>query len=260
VQKANTTDPQKNLGAQVASYGPRIRRWREAWIWPIPGFILSFVLLITGLDWYYYGYTQYGPVAANSWSQNWLIYGILIGGLTLGLTAWQMHRSRIQVNLYRYGIDVKLPGRSNLSLRWEDISGIASATTQEQIFKHTYHTSHQITLLPTHGKPFSLDDRVDNLTELTTRLKANLYPRLLPGLKVRYQTGNLLSFGPISIQSNYISIRGKRIPWERIGRITVLEGHLVVNSQNSNPNHSQNYHVPVYQIPNLELLLQVLER
>ena len=260
MQTAISTDIQKNLGQSVASYGPRRRRWREAWVWPLPGFILAFILVITGLDWYYYGYTQYGPIAAQSWSQDWLLWGILIGLVTLFVTAWQVFHARVRVNLFRYGIEVHLPRQASQALRWEDITGIASATIQDSIWGRTLRTRHRLTIYLTKGKPITLDDRVDNLLELTTRLKANLYPRLLPGFRTRFQAGQPLTFGPVSIQSNSILIRKRQIPWEHVYRITVLAGHLVVETRTQESDHSKSLRVPVIQIPNLELLLQVLQR
>ena len=187
MQPATSTETPINLGPSVASYGPRKRRWREAWIWPLPGFLLACVLIATGLDWYYYGYTQYGSVAAQSWSQDWLFWGLFIGAVTLVILIWQIFRDRVKVDLYRYGIEVHLPRRALLSLRWEDISGIASATIKDSLGGHTLRTRHRLLIYHTKGKPITLDDRVRNLLELTTRLKANLYPRLLPGFRSRFQ-------------------------------------------------------------------------
>jgi hypothetical protein len=260
VQTAISPDIQKILGPSVASYGPRRRRWREAWVWPLPGFILACILIITGLDWYYYGYTQYGPIAAQSWSQDWLFWGILIGLLTIFVTAWQVFRTRVRVNLYRYGIEVHLPRQASQALRWEDITGIASATIQDSVWGRIFRTRHRLTIYLTQGKPIFLDDRVYNLLELTTRLKANLYPRLLPGFRARFKADQQLNFGPLSIQSHSITIRERQIPWEYVYRITVLAGHLVVETRSQESDHPKSTRLPVIQIPNLELLLQVLQQ
>jgi hypothetical protein len=260
VQTAPSPNTQKILGSSVASYGPRKRRWREACIWPLPGFILALVFIITGLDWYYYGYTQYGPIAAQSWSQNWLAWGILFGVLTLFLSTWQVYRAQVRVNLYQYGIEIKLPLRPTRSLRWEEITGITSVTIQNSIWGRTFRICHQSTLFFTQDKPITLDDRVDKLLELTTRLKANLYPRLLPDLRIRFQSGQVLTFGTISIQLNFIAIHKKQIPWEHINRITILSGYLTVEIRTQVSPDLKNVRIPVIQIPNLELLLQVLQR
>jgi hypothetical protein len=260
VLTATLAEIQNKLGTPVASYGPRKRRWREAWIWPLPGFILSGLLVITGLDWYYYGYTQYGPIAAQSWSQDWLFWGILAGVITLFITIWQVIRSRVRVHLYRYGIVVYLPLQGSRSLRWEDITGISSVTIQDSVFGHIFHTRHQVFIYTTQWKPFTLDDRVGNLLELITRLKANLYPRLLPGLRARFQQGQQITFGPLSIQANSLYIRGKQIPWENVSYITVNTGHLLVETIDQGSERCKKLRISVHQIPNLELVLQVLQR
>ena len=260
MQTTTTTNNNNTLGRQVASYGPRRRRWREAWVWPIPGYILSIILLITGFDWYHYGYTQYGPVAATFWSQNWLIWGFLIGILTLASTIVLILRSRVRVDIYRYGVEIKLPVRLTHQLRWDKITGISSSTTHEQFLKHTYRSTHRIVITRSNGNPLILDDRISNLVELATRLKANLYPRLLPGLRVQYQNGHPINFGPIEIQKEYLSFKNTKIPWARIRRITVLSGHLVIETFQSKPKQWKSMRVSIQQIPNLELLFQVLDR
>jgi hypothetical protein len=260
VQTAISPDIPKNLGPSVASYGPRRRRWREAWVWPFPGFILACILIITGLDWYYYGYTQYGPIAAQAWSQDWLFWGILIGSVTLIVTAWQVFQTRVRVYLFRYGIEVHLPRQAPQTLRWEDITGIASATIQDCIWGRAFRTRHRLTIHLTQGKPLTFDDRVDNLLELTTRLKANLYPRLLPGFRIRFQAGQQLAFGPVSIQASSIMIRERQHSWEYVNRITILAGNLVIETRIHESGNLKSFRLPVIQIPNLELLFQVLQR
>ncbi len=253
------TDSPPTLGPLVASYGPWKRRWREAWLWPIPGFILAAILVISGLDWYYYGYSQYGPTAAQSWSQDWLFWGISLGILTLILAAWQAYRARVRVNLYRAGVDINLPGSTHRSLRWEEITGVSNITTQDSIRGHILRTKHQVKIFPVQGRPITLDDRFDNLLELTTRLKANLYPRILPGLRARFKAGQALSFGPITIQANVLSIRGRQLQWASINHITVLSGRLVIAINDQDVTHPKKISLPIQQIPNLELFLQVLQ-
>ncbi len=255
-----SSDTSKIIGQSVAGYGPRKRHFREAWLWPLPGFILAVILIITGLDWFYYGYTKYGPVAASSWSQNWLVAGILICGITLIITSWQFYRSRVSINLYQYGISIKLPGRSIRNHRWEDISGIASATIQEKILGQIIRTRHRCTLFFTQGTSISFDDRVHKITELITRLKANIYPRLLPKLRLQYISGQQLVFGPIGIHINYIDIKEKQIPWDQINRITVNSGHLCIEISNQPAGHTTLHRISIEKIPNLELLFQILLR
>ncbi len=248
------------LGAPVANYGPRRRRWREAWIWPLPGFILSGLLIISGLDWYYYGFTQYGPIAAQAWSQDWLFWGIFSGAITLLITVWQAVRSRLNVILYRYGIEVHLVLKASSSYRWEEITGISSITIQDSLFGKILRTRHLVTIFLVQGDPIRLDDRIGNLLELVTRLKANLYPRLLPGLRSRFQQGQQLAFGPLSIQSHAIYIRGQQIPWDNVSFITVNSGHLLVETLEQGSEQPKKIRISIQQIPNLELLLQVLQR
>jgi len=260
VQTMISSETSKIIGQAVAGYGPRKRQLREAWLWPIPGFILAVILIITGLDWFYYGYTKYGPVAASLWSQDWLAAGIIVCAITLCLTVWQFYRSRVKISLYQYGIGIKLPGRSLRNYRWEEISGIASATIQEKLWGHIIRTRHRCTLYFSQDSPIILDDRVHKISELATRLKANIYPRLLPRLRLQYISGGQLSFGPIGIQLNYLVMKEKQIPWEQIERITVNSGHFCVEKRTQVSDHTLTHRISIDKIPNLELLFQILQR
>jgi hypothetical protein len=180
--------------------------------------------------------------------------------ISLLITTWQVLRSRVHVNLFRYGIDVHQPLQASHHLRWEDITGISFATIQDSLWGRTLRTRHRLTIFLMEGKPIKLDHRVDKLLELTTRLKANLYPRLLPGLRARFQSGHQLTFGPISMQSNAIMIRDRKIPWDHVSHITVSDGKLIVETHIQGSDHLYSTRIPIIKIPNLELLLQVLQR
>jgi hypothetical protein len=259
VQTSHSSKFLTNLGPVIACYGPRRRRWREAWIWPLPGFILACALIISGLDWYYYGYTQYGPIAAQSWSQNWLFWGMFVCAITLLITAWQIFRTRTRVILFRYGVQIHTPFRKPYSLHWENITGVASATIQDSLWGRILRIHHRLTMFTTLGKPITLDDRIDNLLELITRIKANLYPRLLPGLRAQYKAGQKLIFGPLSIHKYAITVRDKQIPWEAVNHITMSAGLLVVETRNQEAGKVKITRIPVMYIPNLELLLQIIQ-
>lgn len=250
----------KFLGAPIAVYSPRKRYWFEILTWPLPGFILAIVLIIIGLDWYYYGYTGFGPIAAQIWSWDWLLWGMVIGGFTLVITAWQVYRSRINVYLYRDGITVQFPLQKTQALLWNEINAISSASVHEKLWGHSLRIHHKLKIFTTQGKSYTFDDRIHNLPELTTRLKANLYPRKLSNLRSRFKDGHKLVFGPITIDTFSMKINQKNIPWNQVKKMTVNNGHLIIMMKQSGITKPKHLSMPVYQIPNLELLMQVLQQ
>lgn len=260
VQPATSIRNQKILGAPIATYSPRKRQWYELLIWPLPGFIIAIVLIIAGLDWYYYGYTGFGPIAAKLWSWDWLLWGMVIGGFTLMVSAWQVYRSRIKVCLYRYGITIQLPLHKTRTLRWDEINGISSASIHEILLGHSLCIHHQLKILTNQGKSYTFDDRISHLLELTTRLKANLYPRILPKLRIRFKDGHPLIFGPVTIDLHSVKINQKNILWDQVCQMTVINGHLIIMVQHPGVKKPKHHSIPVYQIPNLELLMQLLQQ
>jgi hypothetical protein len=103
--------------------------------------------------------------------------------------------------------------------------------------------------------------RIENLPELITRLKAHLYPRLYPALQAGFLAGRAVAFGPVSVQAQGLRMRPHNqaiTPWSEIRRVTVRSGELMVELKHLQKGNSL-ARIPVAKIPNLELLLKLIE-
>jgi hypothetical protein len=253
------------------------------------GFALVLVPLVWGINRYYYGYTKYGPAAASSWSQPWMITSALILFFAALLWIRLLQRSRFSVLVYQDGLRIgpapRAPkparrGRPPVSrvffpahasiLPWEAIAGVVL----DQVEGAKGHSPlRTLTLYQKRGKPIRIAEarsawdglaffgppRVQNLSELTTRIKARLYPSLLPRLRNAFLNGQCLRFGPIGVEKSYLHLPARSpIRWIAVRRMTICSGKLVVELGNAGKTGSV-ARIPVFRIPNLELLLTLID-
>ena len=112
-------------------------------------------------------------------------------------------------------------------------------------------------IFPNQGREIRLDNRLQNLAELISRVKASLYPRLFPELKTSFQAGKWLYFGPLAMQTKSLRFRQVELTWEQVENIQVKNGYLAV-SWKEGPESARNVRIPIAKIPNLELFLQII--
>jgi hypothetical protein len=195
---------------------------------------------------------QYGPVAARGESLPWYLLAMAAWLVFAALTIYRLWISRRFVAVHQHGIILNI-GR-NRTLPWGHITGIAVGYTQEYILSRPLAKRFHAWVVPGVGKTIPLDERLDNLPELVTRLKAHLYPRLLTAFQSDFQAGKWVHFGLIAIQRQSLRIQDQTIPWADVRNLTIHEGELVIELVNDRPQR-----FPVWRIPNVELLLQLIQ-
>ena len=239
----------------------------------LPGFLGVLAPLAYGTFLLNYAYAKHGPVAAASWSRPWfqlatlalVIFGILV--------TYRLLLARRFVSVYKMGVRLRLNPLHTRQLRWDQITGISNTILQDHFFGIRLRTRQRAILYPNAGGPLTLGEDLENLPELVSRLKAGLYPRLLSGLTSDFESGKWLYFGPIAINKQGMRLRRNRsrnqqpqsersadkkgtfLTWDRIEHLTVHSGELVVELRDQSPNR-----IPVSRIPNLELLLQIIQQ
>jgi hypothetical protein len=165
-----------------------------------------------------------------------------------------------------------MSGLRRYQLDWEQITGIATAVIQEQFLNIPLRLYHLAILYQTSGAPVIFMETVQDVPEMIEKLKEKYYPYLRPRLELQSAGGQPLWFGPLMIQSDalyvprrvanndyYVTlpdqINSRPIPWKDINYLAVQCGLLVVKSSNYGTKH-----IPVSQIPNLEILLDIIEQ
>jgi Family of unknown function (DUF6585) len=245
------------MGPQVAFYRSRSLGWRDAFIVLIPG--LLGVLAPNGYAIWLYGRTlqQHGPAAAEQWSQPWfwLAWGAL--AVFILLCILRLLDLRRFAAVHTRGVLLR-PGILRIySLQWKQISGVALSATQTVFFHKRGRARLRAVIFPNQGRQIRLDERLQNLAELISRVKASLYPRLLPDLKASFQAGKWLYFGPVALQAKALRLQHAELTWEQVEDLQVENGYLAV-SWRKGPGTARTVRIPISKIPNLELLLQII--
>lgn len=243
----------KPLGPIIAVYRQRPLRWFDLLTWGVLGTFAVLFPLAYGNYRAYYGYTHFGPVAATFWSRPWYLLAILALISFIILSIIRLRASRRYIAVHRNGLRLVLETRK--TLRWSEIAGIASSITQYQFLGIHLYNRYNAMLYPNIGKPIRLDNALQNHPEFLTYIKAKLYPRLVPLLEKNFSKGQWLHFGTISIQRKMIQLGDQQYQWSQVEQITINSGYLLINFDNQS-----RHRIPVYKIPNVEILLQLIQQ
>ncbi len=259
-----------DIGSQIATY-----RYQRGFFFSLvlPGLLGVLAPLGYGFWLLNYAYTKHGPVAAVFRSRFWFQLAILALLVFLVLAVYRLIQARQTISIHKMGVLVQLRPFYSQKILWTEINGISNSVQEYHFLGIRLRTRQNATLIPSSGKPFILGENLEKLPELVSRLKASLYPRLLPSLKADFGAGKWLYFGPIAIsqqgmrfyknhqralanRSYRSDFKNRNIfIWARIKRLTVHSGDLVVELRDQSPKR-----IPVSRIPNLELLLQIIQQ
>lgn len=242
------------LGPVLQIYRDRPLRWLDFFVTFIPASLAVLAPFLYGLKRDIYARMYYGPVAAKSWSWPWYALATVALIPLLLLAFRRVRQAHRWVALHRNGLKIQWVGGKSQTLFWNQILGL-SCTISEAIFiGRISRTRHSLTLFPANGKPINISDHIKGLSDLNERIKAKIYPHLLPKMRTAFKHGDTLHFGPIQIHEKAIYVREQEIPWNQVARLNVDSGKLVIETQEKFP-----IRIPAGKIPNVELLIQVLQ-
>jgi Family of unknown function (DUF6585) len=245
------------LGPLVALYRSRPLGWRDAFTVLAPGLLGVLAPYSYALWLYERTLQQHGPAAAQQWSQVWFWLAWMALAVFILLCILRLSDLRRFVAVHRRGIRLRPGFLHTYSLQWKQISGVALSVTQDVFLRSRGRARLRAVIYPNQGKQIRLDERLQNLPELISRLKASLYPRLLPEMKTSFQAGKWLYFGPLAVQSNALRLHNGNITWGQVENLQVKAGYLAI-SWKEGQGPARSMRVPVSKIPNFELLLQII--
>lgn len=268
-------EPEPDLGPLLDTYRGRPLGRGDLLSLVLPGALVVLAPLAWGVWRYQSAYSTYGPAAAEAWSQDWFWLSGLLLVAFLAVLLRRVLLARRFVAVHKAGLRLNLPAGRLLpfahpySLRWEQIAGIATETVQERFLGLDLGLTQRAVLYPSLGRPRRLDGSLQRQPELVSRLKAGLYPRLLPGLSERLKAGQWLWFGPLDIQGQALRLppawpaARPEVPWSQVRQIGVQAGYLTIEWNDppvQNRSRNRPLRIAVSQIPNLEILLQLVRQ
>jgi hypothetical protein len=205
-----------------------------------------------GLWQVYLGYVQFGPAAMAAWGQPWFAAAALAALPLFVLTVRAVILARREVVVAEQGL--LLHGVAKKPLAWKNLHGIAVDEVRYHLLTLTLRTRRRVRLYPTTGSPLTLDDRFRDLAGLAETIKARLYPLLLPELRKQLQANQWVYFGPVRFTRTELHVGTHTFPWEQVTSLRVHAGVLSIERPARSP-----LRLPVAKIPNVELLLQLVE-
>lgn len=249
----------KTLGALVRIFRHRQLGWVEAFTLILPGGLAVLLPLFYGYGRARYGAERFGVVAAEHWSRPWYILASIAFVAFLLVAIIRIRDSRKYIAVHAGGLRLNLAKKQ--SLFWEQIAGVATETVRDDFLGLNSRPRIRGIIYPNTGKPIRLTSAIQDLPELLTILKAKLYPRLYPDLQANMKSGQWIHFGPLAIQRKGIKFRNQfaskqehAIPWSQVTHVDVNSGFLVVELSDQ-----PRLKLPVSQIPNIELLIQLIQ-
>ncbi len=243
-----------DLGSLVSLHqGPPVDRsyWMTA---VIPG--LGIILGTLGYGFWraYYGYTQFGPVAAQVWSRPWFLAAALAAALLLLSFSIRQRAARKFVVVYKNGVRLQLQANHARHFHWSQISGISIGTVRGHFLGLTTKIRYRLVIHPNVGRPVRIEGSLQNFAGLIDKIKEQFYPRRFSELQRPLRAGEWVYFGPLAVNQLALRVQEQLIAWEKIKRIAVDAGVLTVELKARKP-----MRVPTAQIQNLELLLKLIE-
>jgi hypothetical protein len=278
--KPAPTDPQ--TGSQIARYRARPIRGAEFLRLAILGAAAVLGPLFFGLYLYSNSVPRYGVVAAERWSRPWLALSLAGMGVFLLLCVIRLAASRRAVEVYQKGLRIKL-GRT-VFIPWNQLAGVSTEINALQAVPGRERLQRRAVLHPSTGQPIRLGQEFENLPELLSHIKAHLYPRLLPALREEFHSGRWVHFGELAISSQGLRVRPEGrsgsdhrrrldMTWPQVESVQVQNGRLILeycqageqtgaqpNHTPANPSVRRQRRLEAGQIPNIELLLQLIQQ
>lgn len=162
--------------------------------------------------------------------------------------------SRVSVIVrYRDGLAFRVGDKDIHAWRWEEVAVIQTNNARHPV-KDNAWTSHEYTLTKQNGEKLVLDDELKGVWDAAEYIKTAVFNLMRPPLKQRYETGEALTFGPVTVhKQNGLQLDGKSYAWETIEDVKVEHGQFKVTLRNH-----QKHQAHTSAIPNIELLCQII--
>jgi hypothetical protein len=188
----------------------------------------------------------------DAWGQRWFIAAAWAAVPLVFLTARAVWFAQREVLVTPAGIVVY--GIGEKTFAWKNIEGIAVEDNRYHLLGITLRTRNRVRLYPTTGTPIRFDDRYKDLPGLTETIKRNLCPVILPTYRALLHEGQWIYFGLLRFNPTTLDTGKRTIPWEEIESLRVHNGVLNIAQRDGRA-----VKIPTAKIPNVELLLQLVE-
>jgi hypothetical protein len=243
------------LGAVKSEHPAKGSKWTAVTVGVLGG-VATPVLLLVALFLGYNAYSRHGLLRVDNAVVLPLIaaaVAFIIGALAL-FNAWRFWP--LAAVLYEDGL--ALNRREGLQVvRWTQISTVKQAVT-----KHYYNgvytgTTHLYTLETTDHVKLQLNDRLTRVEDLGKAVQHGVSNALFPQYVQALQSGQRLTFGPLSLDAQKLYSGSKELAWSEIKAISINKGIISVKKEKGWFSWAS---VTVPQIPNFFIFVEIVSR
>lgn len=201
-------------------------------------------------------YTNYGPAVVWRWSLPWFSAALGLSPLfLLGLISlWRTRRKRVLV--YPSGL-VYQRGKRTLNLPWQEIAAVRTEGPWFGLRIFGVGRPLALVLETSTGQRIRLTQEFSDFKSLVAAVKQRVYPRMLKALTQRFNQGEQVPFGPLTLGPEGVSVRGRTIPWAELARAELDGGELTLHPVQGS-NHKR-VKLSTAQVPNVDLCLQMIQ-
>ncbi len=219
----------ERLGALQATYSATAYWLSSILQWLLATLILLIVLLLI----------------VPAWSTRWLVFGAFASVLAVAGATQAPRLARtlgLRIALFEHGLVQAQHGQAE-AIRWDQV-----ATT-------LHHAS---ILCRADGSRLALKDIGRDSRMIRQRVRRETNRLLLPRAIARYNAGEPLIFGDLSVSPRGMTHGADTLPWTRLSSIRLdPKGYLTI--QQAGLPHAWWYYCDADEVPNLFLLLVLLE-
>jgi hypothetical protein len=185
--------------------------------------------------------------------------------LTATLVFWLILVLRYRQTSYfleitQQGLHYHLPGSRSKFLKWEEIEAITIDVVETRFLWLHLRERWRASVYNRQGQVIVINSRIERLPEAISWIKAKVFPRLLKRYRQELSAGAQIKFGPLVISPEHLRIdqswpRTRPIPWNQVASLKIENGRLQIIMA-----RGRNHTLPVKNIPNLELLLEIIKQ
>ena len=193
--------------------------------------------------------TTYGPAAVARWAGPWFTAApVLLGiGLTCLTRAWWIRR--LWIEAFAEGLRVNR-GRQAAWMAWTAVRQIRTRSAGR---RGTAYAALDLRL--DDGRRLLVTRTLADLDDLVDLVKRRALPALLEGCRQRFNRGEPLSFGPLSLTSVGVQAGKKCIQWGEVQAAEVHAGRLVITARGPGGTRVQ---TAADRVPNIDVCVQLV--
>ena len=193
--------------------------------------------------------TTYGPAAVGRWAGPWFTAAppLLLLGLAGLARAWWLSRLRVEVS--DAGLRM-IRGRSAVGVPWAAIREVRTRAAPRGA-----GTFARLEVRWEARRRLRFNRTLPDLDGLVDQVKRRALPLLLEEYRLRFNRGEAIQLGELTLDARGLQAGKKRIQWDAVQAVDVRAGHLVITA---NEPSGTRIRMAADRLPNFDVAVQLV--